>query len=71
MAKVGYHDHTIELISTQDAVTVKWSPKAVVHFIGTGQISHPVSVEDVFDTRQSADERALQKAKDWIDRGHR
>jgi hypothetical protein len=72
MIKVGYHDHTVQLSSTQDPVTSKWSPKAIVTFVGLSEtIMHPIQPPGVYETLAEADEAALEKAKAWIDQGKR
>ena len=72
MVRVTYSDHTVELISTQDPVTGKWSPKANVMFINTsGMLTHKIQPLGTYDTEAAANETALEKAKAWIDQGKR
>jgi hypothetical protein len=68
MTLITYHDHSIEVVSTQDPTTRKWTARAIVSFMGMGgPLVHPVDVSSAFETREAAELAAEQKAIAWID----
>lgn len=68
MTLIAYRDHSIEVVSTQDPVTRKWTARATVRFMGTGgPIVHPVDVPGVFETQEHAELAGETKGRAWID----